>query len=265
MIGVVTRDSAQRRPSDKHRSDARNFLLIADRLSPDDRLAAVTWPILPVPDLRLRRRRGLHPSHDDGACSQHIHRDLHRDRAPQWGSRKRGPSIERGHCGDRHITPDRLPGPLGRHQAARRPRRSLPTPWTTTTAASAASLPRCRIGNRSIPRLERPVERKTLPKEGLPGGFTGNARAIPMPTSAPTATTVPAFTNTGAASTPCRTGSAPAFGTGRRMHRRAARGLRARAGACEPRPRRGRLPAQRPVRAPQDAHAAVGRPGQSVP
>ena len=29
----MTRDSAQRRPSDKHRSDARNFLLI-DRLSP---------------------------------------------------------------------------------------------------------------------------------------------------------------------------------------------------------------------------------------
>ena len=34
MTGVVTRDSAQRRPSDKHRSDARFFLLIADRLSP---------------------------------------------------------------------------------------------------------------------------------------------------------------------------------------------------------------------------------------
>ena len=35
MTGLVTRDSAQRRPIDKHRSDARKFLTdIADRLSP---------------------------------------------------------------------------------------------------------------------------------------------------------------------------------------------------------------------------------------
>lgn len=34
MTGLVTRDSAQRRPIDKHRLDARTFLHFADRLSP---------------------------------------------------------------------------------------------------------------------------------------------------------------------------------------------------------------------------------------
>ena len=61
MTGVVTRDSAQRRPIDKHRSDARDFLLIADRLFPHpaDRLLcrAVPDPAHPLPpDLRLGRR-----------------------------------------------------------------------------------------------------------------------------------------------------------------------------------------------------------------
>ena len=42
-------------------------------------------------------------------------------------------------------------------------------------------------------------------------------------------------------------------------HRRAVRGLRARPRARQPRPRGGRLPPQRPVRSPQDAHAAMGR------
>ncbi len=88
---------------------------------------AVPGSARPSPDPRTRPPpRPLPRLHEYGACPQHIHGDLHRDRAPQCpGFRKRGPGIERGHCGDRHITPNRLPSPPGRRQAARRPRRSL--------------------------------------------------------------------------------------------------------------------------------------------
>ena len=61
MTGVVTRDSAQRRPSDKHRSDARSFLLIADRLSPARPTGLPLCravPASPPPDPRPGRRRG---------------------------------------------------------------------------------------------------------------------------------------------------------------------------------------------------------------
>ena len=97
MIGVVTRDSAQRRPSDKHRSDARHCLRHRRPLVPRqaDRLAAEPCPILclPPPDPRPGRRRG----HSAGC--------------------------ERGHCDERDGARDRPPEPPGGPQAARRPRR----------------------------------------------------------------------------------------------------------------------------------------------
>ena len=45
MTGAVARDSAQRRPSDKHRWDARDTYSIAERLSPS---RPARHPILPV-------------------------------------------------------------------------------------------------------------------------------------------------------------------------------------------------------------------------
>ena len=60
-------------------------------------------------------------------------------------------------------------------------------------------------------------------------------------------------------STPSRTGSAPASATGPPSARtRRARSASSAPGARQPRSRRSRVPAQRPVRAPPDPHAAVG-------
>ena len=160
MTGVVTRDSAQRRPSDKHRSDARNFLLIADRLSPQaDRLAAVPCPILPL----LRRLSAPVAA----AATRRLHENRLREarsapdplpkRAPQSPRfRKCGPGIERGHCGDRHITPDRPAGPPGRLRQARY--RGDANPSTTASAPSAASWLRSRPrpGQRSSEARFRP-------------------------------------------------------------------------------------------------------------
>ena len=65
MTGVVTRDSAQRRSSDKHRSDARNTYNIADACLP-------SRTKLPCPILRIRRPilrpappRPLRPLHEN--------------------------------------------------------------------------------------------------------------------------------------------------------------------------------------------------------
>ena len=61
----------------------------------------------PCPTLAVRRPIPAPPgpfptSHECGACPQHVHKDLHRHRAPQSPRfRKRGPSIEPGHCGER--------------------------------------------------------------------------------------------------------------------------------------------------------------------
>ena len=101
MTGVVTRDSAQRRPSDKHRSDARHYLRHRRPLVPHlaDQLAVARCPILPLlrPILdqaaaaatpRLARIRRL---------STAFPRRPPPKRAPQCPhSPKRGPNIERG-------------------------------------------------------------------------------------------------------------------------------------------------------------------------
>ena len=122
MTGVVTRDSAQRRPSDKHRSDARNFLQNPPPLVPTSP-AGAPCPILqvhrPIRDSAPPRRR-LRRLHENRPIEVRSGPDPHRHRAPQCPRfRKRGPSIERGHCGGRHITPDRPPGPPGRRRRRR--------------------------------------------------------------------------------------------------------------------------------------------------
>ena len=102
MTGLVTRDSAQHRPSDKPQSDARNFLLIADRLSPQaDRLTADPCPILPVQllDLRPVRRRGpLRPLSENGPSGARSSRHPPLKRARECsGFPAHDPSTERGH------------------------------------------------------------------------------------------------------------------------------------------------------------------------
>ena len=129
---------------DKHRSDARFSYKIRHRLSPSP--AAAPCPILPAGIARsptLPPPRPLRALHENGACPQRFHRDPHRNRAPQSPRfPKRGPSVERGHCGERDGARNRPPGPPGRLQAARRPpvhpRRRPPrcaAPWPRSCPA----------------------------------------------------------------------------------------------------------------------------------
>ena len=86
MTGVVTRDSAQRRPSDKHRSDARNFLPHRRPLVPRqaDRLAAVPCPVLPDhrPIPEPGRRGGHSPGCTNTALIHSISTEIFIETAP---------------------------------------------------------------------------------------------------------------------------------------------------------------------------------------
>ena len=86
MTGVVIRDSAQRRPSDKHRSDARNFLPHRHPLVPRqaDRLAAVPCPVLPVqrPVPEPGRRGGHSPGCTNTALVHSISTEIFIEIAP---------------------------------------------------------------------------------------------------------------------------------------------------------------------------------------
>ena len=97
------RDSAQRRPIDKHRSNARIFLHTSPTLvptSPGQRCRA-------VPDPAHHRRcptwpppRPLRPLQETAACPHDLDRICARNGAPQPpGFRKRGPSIDEAALG----------------------------------------------------------------------------------------------------------------------------------------------------------------------
>ena len=95
----------------------------------------------------------------DDTFPQDLHGDVHRSCVPESpGFRKRDPSIERGHCGERRRASDRPPATSGRHRRARRPR-GCPT----STASGLAAFPCCRAidgrkhpsGRRQPPRRRR--------------------------------------------------------------------------------------------------------------